>query len=66
MLVMDRQDYINKSNNVLAPSVYRSIPKDTTNKTKAKLITILKMVKNHTLMVPVFYMVVLGQPIFNV
>ena len=32
MVVMDRQDYINKSNNLLAQPVYRPIPKDPTNK----------------------------------
>ena len=48
MVVMDRQDYINKSNNLLAQSVYRPIPRDLTNKIKAKHITILKKVKNQT------------------
>ena len=48
MGVMDRQDCINKSNNLLAQSAYRPIPKDPTNKIKAKLITILRTVKNQT------------------
>ena len=45
---MDRQDYINKSNNLLAQPANRPIPKDHTNKIKAKLITILRKVKNET------------------
>ena len=48
MVVMDRQDYISKSNNLLAQPAYRLIPRDPTNKMKAKLITILKKVKNQT------------------
>ena len=46
MVVMDRQDYINKSNNLLAQPAYRPIPRDQTNKIKAKLITLLRKVKN--------------------
>ena len=42
MVVMDRQDYINKSSNLLAQPEYRPIPRDPTNKIKAKLSTILK------------------------
>ena len=48
MVVMDRQDYINKSNNLLAQPVYKPMPRDPANKIKAKLITILKKVKNQT------------------
>ena len=48
MVVMDRQDYINKSNNLLAQPAYRPIPQDPTNKIKAKLITILKKVRSQT------------------
>ena len=48
MVVMDRQDYINKSNKLLTPPVYRVIPRDPTNKIKVKLINILKRVKNQT------------------
>ena len=48
MVVMDRQDCINKSNNLLAQLAYRPIPRDPTNKIKAKLITILSKVKNQT------------------
>ena len=43
---MDRQDYINKSNNLLNQSTYRAIPWDPTNTIKNKLINILKRVKN--------------------
>ena len=48
MVVMDRQDYINKSNNLSAQPAYRPIPQDPTNKIKAKLITLLKKVKRQT------------------
>ena len=34
MVVMDRQDYINKSNNLVAQPVYRPIPRVPTNKSK--------------------------------
>ena len=43
MVIMDRQDYINKAKNT-----YRSIPRDPTNSIKNKLISILKRVKNQT------------------
>ena len=42
MVVMDRQDYINKSNSLLAQLEFRPIPRDPTNKLIAKLITLLK------------------------
>ena len=45
MVVMDRQEYIDKANNLLAQLDYRPIPHDPTNKIKAKLITILRKVK---------------------
>ena len=45
MVVMDRQDYINKSSNLFIQPAYRPIPRDPTNKIKAKLITILKSLK---------------------
>ena len=45
---MDRQDYVNKSNQLLDQPVYRAIPKDPTNKIKIKLIKILKRVKSQT------------------
>ena len=48
MVVMDREDYINKCHNPIAQPVYRSIPRYPTNIIKAKLITILRKVKNQT------------------
>ena len=48
MVVIDKQDYINKSNTLLAQPAYRPIPKDPTNKIKAKLINILRKVKKET------------------
>ena len=48
MVIMDRQDYINKANKLLNQSTYRSIPRDPTNTIKNKLISILKRVKNQT------------------
>ena len=48
MVIMDRQDYINKANSLLKQNTYRSIPRDLTNTIKNKLISILKRVKNQT------------------
>ena len=48
MEVMDRQDYINKSNSLLAHPAYRPITKDPNNNIKAKLITILRKIKKET------------------
>ena len=48
MVIMDRQDYINKANHLLNQNAYRSIAKDPTNFIKNKLINILKRVKNQT------------------
>ena len=48
MVIMDRQDYINKANSLLNQNTYRSIPRDPTNTIKNKLIGILKRVKNQT------------------
>ena len=45
---MDRQEYKNKANNLLAQPAYRPIPKDPTNKIKAELISILRKVKKET------------------
>ena len=44
MVIMDRQDYINKSNNILNQPTYMAIPQDPTNTIKNKL-TYLKGVK---------------------
>ena len=48
MVIIDRQDYINKSNNLLNQPTYRTIPQDPTNTIKNKLISIPKRVKNQT------------------
>ena len=48
MVIMDRQDYINKANSLLNQNTYRSIPRDPTNSINNKLISILKRVKNQT------------------
>ena len=48
MVIMDRQEYVNKANCLLNQSTYRSIPRDPTNSIKNKLISILKRVKNQT------------------
>ena len=44
MLIMDRQDYMNKANNLLNQPTHRTIPWDPTNTIK-KLINILKGLK---------------------
>ena len=48
MVLMDRQDYINKANKLLNQNTYRAIPWDPTNTIKNKLISIVKRVKNQT------------------
>ena len=48
MVVMDSQEYIGKSNNLLTQPAYRPIPRDPNNKIKAKLITILRKFKKET------------------
>ena len=48
MVIMDREDYINKANSLLNQKTYRSIPRDPMNTIKNKLISILKRVKNQT------------------
>ena len=48
MVIMDRQDNISKTNNLLSQNTYRSIPRDPTNTIKNKLINILKRVKSQT------------------
>ena len=48
MVIMDRQDYISKANNLLSQNTYRSIPWDPTNAIKNKIINILKRVKSQT------------------
>ena len=48
MVVMDRQDYINKANHLLNQSTYKVITKDPTNTIKNKLLNILKSIKTKT------------------
>ena len=55
MVVMDRQEYIDKTNNLLAQPAHRPIPKDPTNKLKAKLITRLRKVKKESSLVDSTY-----------
>ena len=45
MVVMDREDYINKANNFVSQPAYRTIDSDPTNKLKAKPITLLRNIK---------------------
>ena len=45
MVIMDRQDYINKANSLLNQNTYRSISRDPTNTIKNKLVSILKRVQ---------------------
>ena len=45
MVVVDRQDYINKANQLLNQNTYKVISKDPTNIIKNKLINILKNIK---------------------
>ena len=45
---MDRQDYINKANQLLNQDTYKAITKDPTNTIKNKLINILKNIKTKT------------------
>ena len=44
MVVMDKQEYINKAEELLAQLAYRNIPKDPTNKIKTQLITKLRRI----------------------
>ena len=48
MLVMDKEDYIHKAEELLAQLAYRKLDKDPTNKIKAKLITKLRTAKKDT------------------
>ena len=48
MVIMDRQDYISKANNLLSQNTYKNIQWDPTNSIKNKLITIPKRVKSQT------------------
>ena len=55
MVIMDRQEYINKANSLLNQNTYRLIPQDPTTTIKNKLISILKRVKNQTGLVSLTY-----------
>ena len=48
MVAMDKEDYINKTHELLSQPAYRSIPTDATNKIKAQLITNLRKIKKET------------------
>ena len=48
MVVLDKQDYINKSNQLLNQNTYKVISKDPTNTIKNKRINILKGIKTKT------------------
>ena len=45
MVVMDREDYDKKSEELLSKSAYRVLPSDPTTKHKNKLIALLKTIK---------------------
>ena len=45
MVVMDRQEYISKAEELLAQPAYQTIPRDPTNRIKAQLITKLRKIK---------------------
>ena len=48
MVIMDRQDYIQKAEELLLQLAYRTMPRDPTNKIKAQLITKLRRIKRET------------------
>ena len=48
MVIMDRQDYINKANHLLNQDTYKVFTKDPNNTIKNKLINILKSIKTKT------------------
>ena len=45
LVVMDKEDYISKAQELLSQLAYKEIPKDPTNKIKAQLITKLRRIK---------------------
>ena len=45
MVVLDKEDYINKAKDLLNTPAYKEIPRDPTNKIKAQLITKLRRIK---------------------
>ena len=46
IVVLDKEEYIKKADELLRQSSYRNIPTDPTNKHKNKLISLLKKIKN--------------------
>ena len=50
MVVLDEEEYIQKVENLLVQSTYKTIERDPTNKIKAKLIQILIRIKRETVM----------------
>ena len=48
MVIIDKEDYNNKAQELLAQPAYRSIPRNPTNKIKAQLITKLRKIKKET------------------
>ena len=47
MVVIDREDYIEKTSSLLVQPAYRGINRYPTNKLKARLITILRIIKRN-------------------
>ena len=45
MVVMDREDYVRKAEELLSQPTYKPIPTDPTTKYKNKLISLLKTIK---------------------
>ena len=45
MVVMDKEDYIQKAESLLVQPAYRTIDRDPTSKIKAKLINTLRKIK---------------------
>ena len=45
MVIMDKEDYISKAQELLASPAYKSLPRDPTNKIKAQFITKLRRIK---------------------
>ena len=50
MVVFDRENYIEKAENLLAQPAYRTMDRDPTSKLKAKLILMLRRIKRETSM----------------
>ena len=48
MVVLDKEEYIQKVENLLAQSGYKTTERDPTNRIKAKLIQILRRIKRET------------------